>query len=513
MFGPRLQPTSIAAGTLLSLVYNYGSTNNNGNVVSQQITAGGFSATQNYQYDGVNRLTGMNETSGWSESFIYDPYGNRTGGSSSSPYMPLQIPAINGQTNKISAANHSYDAAGNLVQGIGADGFVKTYSYDAENRLINFSNGTATYVYDGDGRRVMKSGNSATTVFVYDARGQMVAEYSNQAPTTSGGTSYLTADHLGSTRLVTDSTGTVIARHDYAPFGEEISSVIGGRSGVTGYGIDEGLRQKFTAKERDTETGLDNFGARYFGSSTGRFMSPDPLLNSGRPDNPQTWNRYAYTLNNPLKFFDPTGLYVWEPRSCGIGEDMKCSKQYEQSQKKFRDALKNLEKARDSFKKESKEYNRLDAALKAFGAEGQANGVSVGFDVKSGTATGTTTPLNNNTAWNVTFHTNNLGSSGEWAFTAGHEGTHVDDFSALNQNPTGLMNVLTPFSIEYRGYETSVFTARGLGYDTFKTLNNVLWNSSWKEADKQTLMDKGITNTVKQVYGHPETQPHNPLPN
>ncbi len=61
------------------------------------------------------------------------------------------------------------------------------------------------------------------------------------------------------------------------------------------------LNLKFTGKERDTESGLDYFGARYYGSNMGRFMSPDPFLNSGHPSDPQTWNRYTYGLNNPFK--------------------------------------------------------------------------------------------------------------------------------------------------------------------------------------------------------------------
>jgi RHS repeat-associated protein len=62
----------------------------------------------------------------------------------------------------------------------------------------------------------------------------------------------------------------------------------------------------FTGKERDSESGLDMFGARYFGSSLGRFMSPDPL--GGHNEDPQTLNRYAYVRNNPLSLTDPTGL-------------------------------------------------------------------------------------------------------------------------------------------------------------------------------------------------------------
>jgi len=78
---------------------------------------------------------------------------------------------------------------------------------------------------------------------------------------------------------------------------------------------------KFTGKERDSESGLDDFGARYFGSSLGRFQTPDPLLNSGRPWDPQTWNRYAYARNNPLNIVDPTGLY---DLASDCRDDKKC---------------------------------------------------------------------------------------------------------------------------------------------------------------------------------------------
>jgi RHS repeat-associated protein len=80
---------------------------------------------------------------------------------------------------------------------------------------------------------------------------------------------------------------------DYQPFGEQIAG-------------DTGSRHKFTGKERDSESGLDNFGARYFTSQMGRFMSPDPL--GGHLEDPQTLNRYAYARNNPVSLTDPTGL-------------------------------------------------------------------------------------------------------------------------------------------------------------------------------------------------------------
>jgi RHS repeat-associated protein len=74
------------------------------------------------------------------------------------------------------------------------------------------------------------------------------------------------------------------------------------------YQYDE-ISHKFAGKERDSESGLDNFGARYFASTLGRFMSPDSTAYSSS-HNPQSWNLYAYTLNNPLKYVDPTGNTV-----------------------------------------------------------------------------------------------------------------------------------------------------------------------------------------------------------
>jgi RHS repeat-associated protein len=68
-----------------------------------------------------------------------------------------------------------------------------------------------------------------------------------------------------------------------------------------------GVRHLFTGKERDTETNLDYFGARYLSAAQGRFTSVDPTLESAKPGHPQTWNRYTYALNNPLRYIDPDG--------------------------------------------------------------------------------------------------------------------------------------------------------------------------------------------------------------
>ena len=75
--------------------------------------------------------------------------------------------------------------------------------------------------------------------------------------------------------------------------------------------------RQFTLKERDNETGLDYFLARYYSSVQGRFTSPDPTLLSVNGFNPQTWNRYTYVLNNPLAFIDPDGLDPLDPPFIG----------------------------------------------------------------------------------------------------------------------------------------------------------------------------------------------------
>ncbi len=124
---------------------------------------------------------------------------------------------------------------------------------------------------------------------------------------------WLVTDQLGTPRMVFDKTGSLanMKRHDYLPFGEEISA-FGGRTPAQGY-VADGIRQQFTAYERDIETGLDYARARYYANAQGRFTSVDPLMASARPLQPQNWNRYAYCVNNPLKYVDPTGLeWVWK---------------------------------------------------------------------------------------------------------------------------------------------------------------------------------------------------------
>jgi hypothetical protein len=231
----------------------------------------------------------------------------------------------------------------------------------------------------------------------------------------------------------------------------------------------------------------------------------------------------GYALNNPLKYTDPTGLYEWGACS---GSDKEC-----QSYKKsFKDSLSYLKTARDSYDKKSREYKRLDGALKAYGKEGEKNGVSVGFGDLGGTAAGRTTPAGDMKSFSVMFDPAKMSNTdtAKWmAIDSGHEGTHVDDFKQM----FGGASQLSDFSVEYRGYESSAFVFQGLftpsplanqgtvmGGTTSRTLGfggNIIWNTSWGAADKAALQsrDTAITNTVKQLYGHTETTPHNPWGN
>ncbi len=121
---------------------------------------------------------------------------------------------------------------------------------------------------------------------------------------------WLVTDQLGTPRMVFDKSGSLAntKRHDYLPFGEELFAGTGGRTPQQGYGAGDGVRQHFTQKERDIETGLDYFGARYYSSTQGRFTTGDPAsLELRHLVNPQDLNRYAYVANNPLKFIDPDG--------------------------------------------------------------------------------------------------------------------------------------------------------------------------------------------------------------
>ena len=175
---------------------------------------------------------------------------------------------------------------------------VATYAYDALGNRVEKVQGSnqVHYWYLTDDHVGVEWNQSSVWLDDYAyLNGQLLVEYE------AGTTTFVHPDSLGSTRLMTGVTRAVVECDDYLPFGELLNY-----SGCSGSG---GTSHKFTGKERDAESGLDYFGARYYGSNMGRFMSPDSTGYSGLT-NPQSWNLYAYTLNNPLRYIDPSGHTV-----------------------------------------------------------------------------------------------------------------------------------------------------------------------------------------------------------
>jgi len=340
--------TDTAVGNVLDFTYNFNlGAGDNGNVVS--ITNNrDTTRSQSFTYDPLNRLATARTTSTtgstcWDEAFGYDPWGN-----------PLSIGRISGYTcsneellsitattnNQISG--DTFDAAGNLIT-IPA---IANYTYDAENHLKTAAG--VTYTYDGDGKRVEKSNgklywygtssdpldetdlagntnNSSFFEYIFFG-GKRIArrDYQNNV-------NYYFADHLGTARVVTNASGTILDDSDFYPFGGERAYL---NSSPQNY--------KFTGKERDSESGLDNFGLRYLGSSMGRFMSPDSIANDWELQNPQTWNRYVYARNNPLAYVDPDGAAV--ELICTTSSD-KCAAQREQELAALQNSLGNKDAA------------------------------------------------------------------------------------------------------------------------------------------------------------------------
>jgi RHS repeat-associated protein len=184
---------------------------------------------------------------------------------------------------------------------------------DAKNGLATA--GGVTYTYDGDGKRVKKSngtlywtGPGWDPLVETDLSGNVTEQYVffngervARVDLPAGTVEYYFSDHLKSTDIVTNATGGIVRESDYVPYGSE----------VTISGTDPN-RYKFTGKERDLESGLDNFDARFYSSPFGRFMTPDweakptsvPYANFG---NPQSLNLYSYVQNNPTTVGDPDG--------------------------------------------------------------------------------------------------------------------------------------------------------------------------------------------------------------
>jgi RHS repeat-associated protein len=304
------------------------------------------------------------------------------------------------------------------------------------------------------------------------------------SPRPEGAPLYYHGDHLGSARLLSGYSGYPISSSIFLPYGEEFNPQVT----IHHY--------KFTGKERDSESGLDNFGARYDSSQYGRFMTPDPLLNSGRPWEPQSWNRYAYVMNNPLRYTDPDGLYDFDTQ---CGDDKKCL----DNQERFTAAVERLRAIASSLPKNSEQKKAIDKALGAIGTAGDGNGVTVKFGE---TATGGPMETFGKT---ITVDWQTLDSRSadfrqmgiavdvgvEAAAGIAHEGIHLtQDSSLLNrrmfQNAFDILNY----------YERVAYEAQSFVNEASRSFSTGgVWNTVWADGpDKELLRQRAIREAARE---------------
>jgi RHS repeat-associated protein len=279
--------------------------------------------------------------------------------------------------------------------------------------------------------------------------------------------------------MVTDQGGSCVSREDYTPFGQLIPSTSSNPRGSSCPYPGTLIRPQFTSKERDAESGLDYFEARYMSPAQGRFTSPDPLkwqdwqhgdkqhrqLFADFISNPQNFNQYAYVLNNPLGSTDPSGLYTCQ------GTEQEC---------------KNVEAQLVDARKSDNQLVSRGAA--AYGAAGVDNGVHVSFSDQK-TSGNASTGFETDGSGKISgisvvfsagqFSNANAAASVTAGATAVHEGSHVADDQAYILNTAlvpGLPSAadITHFQSEVGAYLTgAAFIAQHGGRQGNPTLPGV----------------------------------------
>ena len=292
--------------------------------------------SQTFIYDSLYRLMQASGVYGQID-FGYDALGNmvRKNSTVNDPRLNLgemRYGENNAGPHALTAAggvNYTYDANGNL-----ASKGDTVYFWNPRDLLVTVDDGTthSTYVYDSSSQRAkqtVRQGDVVTTTLYPDGSSELRGDklifyifddetrmadiitpfdparlfkgFNDAAPATPPAAvekRWYIADHLGSSSLILDNAGGIVAERVYYPFGLTRFE----QNGTT-------MPYSFTGKELDA-SGLHYYEARYYDAVTGRFISPDPLY-LDRPqeglEDPQTLNLYAYTLNNPLKYIDPDG--------------------------------------------------------------------------------------------------------------------------------------------------------------------------------------------------------------
>jgi RHS repeat-associated protein len=302
-----------ALSRLKSADYSYAVWNATGQVGPQPFAVGGWDWYFTTQYD----VTGI----------AYDKSGNLTAltrNRETGSAIDQLTYAYAAGTNKLASVTDAlttseswdaesggftYDASGNMKTAP-APYSVTAATYDERNLPLSITAAaTTTYRYSADGNRFAKKvGSAVGEHYVLDGS-QVIGVFSDTGTLkhwniVAGGSIwgrydgatrfYYHKDALGTTRLVMNGAGTTVEWRDYYPFG----IVMPGRSYLSGTGAKEG----FTGKERDAETGLDYFGARYYLPAIGRWGSVDPLAQAY-----SEWSTYNFVANNPARFIDPSG--------------------------------------------------------------------------------------------------------------------------------------------------------------------------------------------------------------
>ncbi|MDH7486114.1 MAG: RHS repeat-associated core domain-containing protein [Anaerolineae bacterium] len=278
-----------------------------GNVLTiKDYKVAGGTQTQSFTYDFLDRVLSATVTGGssgqgqYSESYTYNVVGNLMSktGVGSYTYGTQAADCPEGALSKphavvtAGANTYCYDRNGNMVRR--NVGTTYNLTYDAENRLTGVSGGaSASFVYDGDGNRVKATFNGTTTVYIgdyYEQTGSTIKKYyyanGQRVAMRVGSTLYwLLTDHLGSTAITANSSGSRVAELRYKAWGETRYT-----DGITP------TAYKFTGQRLDEGTGLYYYGARYYDPALGRFVQADTIV--PEPGNPQALNRYSYVLNN-----------------------------------------------------------------------------------------------------------------------------------------------------------------------------------------------------------------------